>query len=176
MDASDSVAAEILLRSEARALVFAHRVRWVGLLIFGSWGALITVPMTILFASGEVPPPALLSAVFPIYAIGLALVYLALRSFLNGARLEIDGPDLRFRRGPLWPFREKRIALGSIAGTLMEIHPESFRHPATYRGHPVARPYVVHVRHPDGTRTTLPLALGARDAADVAAWIERVAR
>ena len=178
MDHSDSVAAEILLRdprSGGRALAFGLRVRWVGVLVFGPWGVLLTVPTTILLASGEIPPRALSLAIAPITLAGLVCLYLALRSALNGVRLELDGSDLRFRRGPLWPFREKRIPLSSIAGATMEIHPESFRYPATYRGHPMARPYVVHVRHHDGGRTTLPLAIGARDAEDVAAWIASVA-
>lgn len=177
-DSSDFVAAEILLReprSGGRALAFGLRVRWVGVLVFGPWGVLLTVPTTILLASGEIPPRALSLAIAPVYLAGLACLYLALRALLNGARLELDGGDLRFRRGPLWPFREQRIPLGSIAGTAMEIHPESFRYPATYRGRPTARPYVVHVRHHDGSRTTLPLALGARDAEDVAAWVARIA-
>jgi hypothetical protein len=53
------------------------------------------------------------------------------------------------------------------------VHPDSFRYPATMRGYPVARPYLVYLVRRDGSRTPLPLALSGEDATEVAAWLAR---
>lgn len=174
-DYSDSVAGDVLVRQGSHegdytSLLFRSRTRFIRVLGFGSWGLVIVVPMTIFLIEGELPERA--GGPLLVLAVGVALVYAAVRALLNGARLTVEGGELRFALGPLWPFRERRLALAQLHGARMALRSPSFWHPARYRGYPMPQPYLVHLQQRDQTTVTLPLTLGLRDAESVARWIE----
>lgn len=174
-DPADVVATDVLVDDAAVAsevLSFRSRSSWVGLLVFGSWGLVITVPIASFIVAGEVPPRSTpLVAVFA--AIGLAFCYFAIRSVSGGATLRIDADALCSERVGLWPRSRRRFALGAIATARVEVWPVSFRHPARSRGYPMPRPFAVLVVGRDGRTERLPLVLSSRDASSVAAWIVR---
>lgn len=56
-----------------------------------------------------------------------SMVYAAVRALVNQSALRVDGGELRFAFGPLWPFRcERRVALGQLGGARMALRPPSF--------------------------------------------------
>ena len=171
---SDAVAAERLLPTEGddSTLRFANRRRWHVVVSLGSWSFLIVAPMTGMALTEPLPPFPRVLPVVAIYVIGLALGYLAYRSFVGRAELRVDGRTLRFARGP-WPSQAQSWSLDAIGAVAVDVYPDSFRYPARYRGMEMARPFRVRLTTRAGA-TYLPLALGADDAGKVAQWIRGV--
>lgn len=141
------------------------------MLVFGSWGTLLTVPMIGMVLGGELPTGDAHVAALTIVSLGLALLYTALRAFLARIHLERDRDELYLHRRPLWPWRERRWRIDDITHVRIEIYPESFRHPGTWRGRPIARPFAVVLTLRDGKDERIPLALGEGDAAEVASGL-----
>ena len=174
-DYSDAVAGDVLVREgagegDSRVLRFRSRTRFVPVLMFGSWGLVVVLPMMLFLIQGELPGDAL--GALPVLVVGLALVYAAVRALVNRSALRVDGGELRFAFGPLWPFRERRVALGQLGGARMALRSASFWNPAKYRGYPMPQPYLIQLQLRDQRTLTLPLTLGLRDAESVSRWIE----
>lgn len=177
-DLSEAVASHVLQRGAdgrpdaSGLLLFRPRNGWVGVLVFGSWGVVISVPLTMFALSGELPA-ASLPALLGLASVGYGLVYLAVRSVMNRARLQRDGDELRFSFGPMWPFRHHRWRLAHVRTADITQRPPSFWHPARYRGYPMPQPYFVDVCLASGERSRLPVTLSATDAQAVTQFVER---
>lgn len=174
-DYSDAVAGDVLVRegavlADSRSLRFRSRTRFVPVLMFGSWGLVIVLPMLLFVIQGELPRDAL--GALPVLALGIALVYGAVRALVNRSALTVDGGELRFAFGPLWPRRERRVALAQLSGARMALRQPSFWNPAKYRGYPMPQPYLIQLQLREEGAVTLPLTLGLRDAESVSRWIE----
>ena len=178
-DLSEVVASHVLTRrgdaplDASHGLHFRPRNGWVGVLVFGSWGMVISVPLTMFAFSGELPATSL-PAVLGLACVGYGLIYAAVRSVVNRARLERDGTDLRFSSGPLWPHRERRWPLADVRTAEIEVRLPSFWHPARYKGHPMPQPYLVDVCLADGERARLPVTLGSSDALAVTRFVQQL--
>lgn len=178
-DLSEAVASHVLERGgeempdASRVLRFRPRNGWVGVLVFGSWGMVISVPLTMFALSGELPATSL-PAVLGLACVGYGLIYAAVRSVVNRARLERDGAALRFSSGPLWPHQERRWQVADVRAAEMKLRPPSFWHPARYKGHPMPQPYLVDVCLADGERARLPVTLGASDAQAVTRFVQQL--
>jgi hypothetical protein len=78
-DLSDAVASHVLERGgdempdASRVLRFRPRNGWVGVLVFGSWGMVISVPLTMFALSGELPATSL-PAVLGLACVGYGLI------------------------------------------------------------------------------------------------------
>jgi len=176
-DPSDSAATEVLVRGDGDlrdAVSLAFRVQRHGWLVLGmgSWGLVITGPSLGLLGQGEYPARGVW-VVACLVALGVGLLYGAVRAAVNHARLELAGDVIRLVRAPLPPSRTRGWRLRDISLVQISIRPGSFWNPDTLRGMPVAQPYQVILHRAGGGHVTMPLALGLEDARAVAAWIER---
>ena len=176
-DLSEAVASHMLdcgvgaRVQDGNVLRLSPRNAWVGVLVFGSWGVVVAVPLTIFMFTGELPLRSL-PGVLGIAAVGYGLIYAAVRSVVNRARLERDGAELCFSCGPLWPHRARRWRLADVRGAEMTLRSPSFWHPARHRGYSMPQPYLIEVRLADGGRSRLPVTLGSADARVLTQFIE----
>lgn len=174
-DVSDRVAGDVLVlnaqgTARGSGLLLKPRAPWVSAVMFGSWGVLIAVPTTMLWASDGLPPrwvPAV-----GVTLVGYALLYAAVRAVVNRASVTVVSGELRFSRGPLWPFRARRFRLADVRGVRFRERQPSFLHPARHRGYPMPQPYFVELELADGASARLPTTLGLGDATAVARFIQ----
>lgn len=170
---SDAVAVDVLLDRGAATseLRFGRRVRGHVVLGCGAWGVLLVVPMLVMLVNGEIPPLRALPVVVVFFSIGGALFALAAREFVDGASLRVEANALRFERGPIVRWPRRVVPLVGVTSVRADVHPDSFAYPATWRGHPIVRPWIVVLGMEGRGESRLPLILGESDAFEVARFV-----